>query len=44
MNTRNIVVTTTESSASKDVQIVTTEAAVNFSLQASSAVELYSTI
>lgn len=44
MNTRNIVVVAKESAASKDVQIVTTEVAINFSLQASSAVILYSTI
>jgi len=44
MNTRNIVVTATESAASKDVQIVTTEVAVNFSLEASSAVNLYTTV
>lgn len=44
MNTRNIVVSAKESAASKDVQIVTTEVAINFSLQWSSAVDLYTTI
>lgn len=44
MNIRNIVVTTTEWAASKDVQVVTTELAVNFSIQPSYAVTLYQTI
>jgi len=44
MNTRNIVVSAKESAASKDVQIVTTEVAINFSLQSSKAVELYTTV
>lgn len=44
MNTRNIVVSAKESAASKDIQIVTTEVAINFSLQSAKAVELYTTI
>ena len=43
-NIRNIVVTTTATAASKDVQDVTTELAVNFSILPWYAVELYSTI
>lgn len=44
MNTRNIVVTMTEWAATKDVQIVTTELAVNFSISPSSSIELYQTV
>lgn len=44
MNTRNVVVTAVAWAASKDVQVVTTEVSLNYSLQASSAVELYTTV
>ena len=44
VNTRNIVVTTNETAASKDAQDVTTEIAVNFSISPTSAISLYETV
>ena len=43
-NTRNIILTTTQTAASKDLQDVTTKIAVNFSIDPNKAVELYSTV
>lgn len=43
-NTRNIILTTTQTAASKDLQDVTTEIAVNYSINPAKAVELYSTV
>lgn len=44
VNTRNIILTTTETAASKDAQDVTTEIAVNFSILPASAISLYETV
>lgn len=44
MNIRNIVVTETATAASKDIQDVTTDIAVNFSIEPSRAIELYKTV
>ena len=44
MNTRNIVVTTKETAASRDAQDITTELAVNFSIKPDSAISLYETV
>lgn len=44
VNTRNIVVTTSETAASKDAQDVTTELAVNFSIKPDSSITLYETV
>ena len=43
-NTRNIIMTSQQTAASKDLQDVTTKISVNFSISADKAVELYSTV
>ena len=43
-NTRNIIMTSQQTAASKDLQDVTTQISVNFSISPDKAIELYSTV